>query len=52
MIFLIRHGQTEFNVQRRLQGRRDSPLTELGIQQARRMGELLKAQVERPQDGR
>ncbi len=50
MIFLIRHGQTEFNVQRRLQGRRDSPLTELGIQQARRMGELLKAQVERPQD--
>ena len=42
MIFLIRHGQTEFNVQRRLQGRMDSPLTALGAQQARRMGQVLK----------
>ena len=50
MIFLIRHGQTEFNRQRRLQGRMDSPLTELGAQQARRMGEVLKAHVEHPDD--
>ena len=48
MIFLIRHGQTEFNVQRRLQGRMDSPLTELGLQQARRMGEVLKPFVDQP----
>ena len=44
MIFLIRHGQTEFNVQRRLQGRQDSPLTALGLEQARRMGQTLRAQ--------
>jgi probable phosphoglycerate mutase len=43
LIFLIRHGQTEFNVQRRLQGRRDSPLTELGVEQARRMAEVLRS---------
>lgn len=48
MIFLIRHGQTEFNVHRRLQGRMDSPLTELGRQQARRMGEVLKAHMDDP----
>jgi probable phosphoglycerate mutase len=49
LIFLIRHGQTEFNVQRRLQGRMDSPLTELGVEQARRMGEVLKAVAGEPE---
>ena len=48
MIFLIRHGQTEFNLQRRLQGRLDSPLTELGVEQARRMGRVLKEAVSEP----
>ena len=48
MIFLIRHGQTEFNVQRRLQGRMDSPLTELGVEQARRMGVVLKGLADEP----
>ena len=49
MIFLIRHGQTEFNLQRRLQGRMDSPLTELGVEQARRMGRVLKQAVSDPE---
>jgi probable phosphoglycerate mutase len=43
LIFLIRHGQTEFNVERRLQGRMDSPLTAIGVEQARRMGRVLKS---------
>ncbi len=33
-IYFVRHGQTEWNVQTRLQGRGDSPLTELGKRQA------------------
>lgn len=33
-IYIVRHGQTEWNVQKRLQGHKDSPLTKLGIQQA------------------
>lgn len=34
MIYLVRHGETEFNRERRLQGHVDSPLTELGRRQA------------------
>jgi len=30
-IYLTRHGQTEWNVEKKLQGHKDSPLTELGI---------------------
>jgi broad specificity phosphatase PhoE len=33
-IYLTRHGQTEWNVQHRMQGHQDSPLTPLGVQQA------------------
>jgi probable phosphoglycerate mutase len=43
MIYLIRHGQTEFNREDRFQGRVDSPLTELGIAQARAVGARLAA---------
>ena len=42
MIYLLRHGQTEYNVERRIQGRCDSPLTELGKDQARAMGAKLR----------
>ncbi|MFC3928112.1 histidine phosphatase family protein [Streptococcus caprae] len=34
-LYLMRHGQTRFNLQGRIQGACDSPLTELGIEQAR-----------------
>ncbi|MGA0615993.1 histidine phosphatase family protein [Paracoccus sp. KR1-242] len=40
-LYLLRHGQTEWNVQSRLQGRLDSPLTALGIAQARRQAEMV-----------
>jgi broad specificity phosphatase PhoE len=40
-IFLVRHGETEWNLARRHQGRLDSPLTERGVVQARAIGRLL-----------
>ncbi|MFD2882332.1 histidine phosphatase family protein [Paenibacillus rhizoplanae] len=33
-VYITRHGQTEWNVQKRMQGHQDSPLTPLGVQQA------------------
>ena len=43
MIYLVRHGQTEFNLARRYQGALDSPLTRLGQSQAARIGRRLAA---------
>lgn len=40
-IFLTRHGETEWNIQRRMQGWQDSPLTERGKLQAVGLGERL-----------
>ena len=42
MIYLVRHGETEFNRERRIQGHVDSPLTELGVRQAHAVGGLLR----------
>ncbi len=36
-IYLVRHGQTEWNLRDILQGQLDSPLTEKGLQQAREL---------------
>ncbi|CAN1487520.1 phoE Broad specificity phosphatase PhoE and related phosphatases [Caulobacteraceae bacterium] len=44
-LYLVRHGQTEFNLARRYQGALDSPLTTLGVQQAGQMGALLATLV-------
>lgn len=41
MIYLVRHGETEFNRERRLQGHVDSPLTDLGRRQAEAVGAQL-----------
>jgi broad specificity phosphatase PhoE len=41
MIWLLRHGETEWNRDGRLQGRFDSPLTERGLQQVQAMADLL-----------
>jgi broad specificity phosphatase PhoE len=42
-ILLVRHGETEWNRERRIQGRLDSPLTERGIAQARAVGRLVSS---------
>ncbi|MHA6261595.1 histidine phosphatase family protein [Arenibacterium sp. CAU 1754] len=40
-LLILRHGETEWNLEGRLQGGLDSPLTERGREQARRQGEIL-----------
>lgn len=42
-LYIARHGQTQWNVERRIQGYKDSPLTELGIKQAKELGEILQS---------
>ena len=41
-ILLIRHGETLWNQQGRMQGQSDSPLTALGLQQAHQLARRLK----------
>lgn len=41
-LYITRHGETEWNLEGRLQGRLDSPLTELGVNQARALGLKLR----------
>jgi broad specificity phosphatase PhoE len=41
-VFLARHGQTEWNLERRRQGRLDSALTDEGVAQARRHASALR----------
>lgn len=43
MLILLRHGQTAANAQARLQGHIDLPLDEVGVEQARKCGEYLRA---------
>lgn len=50
MIYLLRHGETLWNLDGRLQGQQDSPLTWRGIAQARSLGELLSQEIDRPGD--
>ena len=45
MIYVVRHGQTTFNAEGRMQGHLDSPLTALGIRQAEAMADLLDREI-------
>ncbi|OED48744.1 histidine phosphatase family protein [Leisingera sp. S232] len=40
-IWLLRHGQTEWNAQKRIQGQLESPLSPLGVEHARRQAALM-----------
>ncbi|MXP67150.1 2,3-diphosphoglycerate-dependent phosphoglycerate mutase GpmB [Pantoea sp. Aalb] len=42
-VYLVRHGETIWNVARRIQGQCDSPLTEKGKQQAQQVSKRLNA---------
>ena len=43
-LIFTRHGQTEWNVAKRMQGQLDSPLTEMGLSQARVLGSYLRGE--------
>ncbi|MCI6073587.1 MAG: histidine phosphatase family protein, partial [Collinsella sp.] len=47
-LYLVRHGQTIFNLKRIIQGWSDSPLTQLGCEQAARAGMFLRARGVEP----
>ena len=42
IIYLTRHGQTLWNIEKRLQGRENSPLTEDGIERAKELRDRIK----------
>lgn len=44
ILYLMRHGQTLFNVQHKIQGWCDAPLTDLGMKQAKIAGKYFKDQ--------
>jgi broad specificity phosphatase PhoE len=50
LLYFIRHGETDWNVEGRLQGQHDRPLNAVGCGQATCCGEILRALLER--DGR
>jgi broad specificity phosphatase PhoE len=47
-IFVLRHGETQFNSARKLQGHCNSPLTPKGIAQAKSVGATLKKYLQPP----
>ena len=46
-LYLLRHGETQWNTERRMQGTRNSDLTDRGRAQARAMGRALHAELAR-----
>jgi len=41
-IIMVRHGETKWNTENRIQGQANTPLTELGIKQAQQTGKALQ----------
>ena len=49
-VYFVRHGQTVWNVENKICGVTDSPLTELGHEQARLLGEKIREEGIRPDE--
>ena len=47
-IYFLRHGQTDWNAELRLQGQKDIPLNETGRGQARQNGRMLADLIDDP----
>ena len=47
VIYFVRHGETTWNLQGRMQGHLDAPLTARGLAEARRGGAALRGHIER-----
>lgn len=45
-LYILRHGETAWNTERRMQGNKNSDLTELGRRQALAVGRALKAELD------
>ena len=41
-VYLVRHGETEWNAARRIQGQSDSMLTDNGVHQARQVAQRVR----------
>ena len=44
-LIFLRHGETAYNAENRLQGQLDTPLNALGREQARSVGRTLRARI-------
>lgn len=42
IIYIVRHGETEWNIKKLIQGQADSPLTNTGIEQAKKVAKDLR----------
>ena len=49
VLYFVRHGQTVWNVENKICGATDSPLTEKGHEQARETGRILKETIDKGQ---
>jgi probable phosphoglycerate mutase len=49
-LYFVRHGETDWNLEGRLQGQKDIPLNDLGRVQAEEAGRRLAALVPQPED--
>ena len=50
LVYIVRHGQTQWNAEFRLQGQADTDLNELGREQATRNGQRLAELIRKPED--